>query len=214
MNKESKHENLRDIMPDLLMDMGDIKSAGMGTGLKELLRDVETHLSKDGNSPTDVQKFVSAIFRHVSKDTGIPAKLALGISEDDIEVLYSITSNLYQHAKYIEAENMFRLLIMIDHYEFKHVFGLASCIHAQGDHFTAATIYQMASTLDPTYAWCHFHAAECYLSISDPASACVSLGMAIRSAGDQENFADLKQRCSLAKERLIEKINQSEIEED
>ena len=214
MVKSVKHLSLRDIMPDLLVDMGDVKSADMGTGLKDLLRDVETHLSKDGSSPNDVQKFVSAIFRHVSKDTGIPAKEALGISSKDIEVLYAITNTLYENGKYDEAQKMFRLLIMIDHFEFKFLFGLAACYQAMEKYFIAATTYEMASTLDLKYPWTHFHAAECYMKLKDPVSACVCLGMVVEIVGDRQEFADLKERCSLAKKRLIEKINQIEIAED
>ncbi|MFT4552157.1 MAG: type III secretion system low calcium response chaperone LcrH/SycD [Chlamydiales bacterium] len=214
MGKSTKILSLRDIMPDLLIDMGDVKSADMGTGLKDLLRDVEAHLSQDGNSPSDVQKFVSAIFRHVSKDTGIPAKQALGISSKDIEVLYVIAKTLYDNAKYDEAQKMFRLLIMIDHFDFKFLFGLAACLQEQEKYFIAATTYQMASTLDLKYPWSHFHAAECYMRMGDPVSACVSLGMAVEIAGNHEEYAGLKERCALAKVRLIDKINRNEIAED
>lgn len=214
MVESAKQLSLRDIMPDLLIDMGDIKSADMGTGLKDLLRDVEAHLSQEGGAPSDVQKFVSAIFRHVSKDTGVPAKDALGISSKDIEVLYVITKTLYENAKYDEAQKMFRLLIMIDHFEFKFLFGLAACMQAQEKYFIAATTYQMAATLDLNYPWTHFHAAECYMKMGDPVSACVALGMAAEAVGDQEEYAALKERCRIAKKRLIEKINQNEIEED
>lgn len=167
-------------------------------------------LNLDDFSADDIQKFVFGVLEEVSKDSAIPIKDVYSIPDENLEGLYSAARNLYENARYDEAKELFRLLVMIDQYEKKYVFALAATLQMQHEYFQAATTYTIAATLVSRNPTPHFHAAECYLALNEPASACVSLGLCIRAAGKQPEFQELKERCSLARERLLEHINKVE----
>lgn len=208
MGKQSIGSSLQDIMPDLLLNLEDARDVKSGMGLKDLLKDAEKSLKEEEGGVGDVERFVLSIVRQVSKDTGIPSKDVLGISKQDLEVLYSLAWNLYEHGKYEESFHMFRLMIMMDHFEFKFLFGLAACMHMMEQYFSAATAYMIASTLNPRHVWSHFHAAECYLKLHDPISASVSLGLAIEASQGEKGLDALRERCSIAREKLIRKVRE------
>lgn len=213
MGKREGCLSLQEVMPDLIVNLGDRKDFEGSFVLEELLKDAKKYLSEGNRRVVDVKKFVLAIVKQASKFSRLPVKDALKISDKDIEALYNLTFHLYETAKYKEAANMFRLLVMINHYEFKYVFGLAACLQMQELYSPSAATYTIAATLNPDYAWTHFHAAECYMCLCDPVSAAASLGLAIDASNGQEELSVLKERCILTRKKLIEKINRIYLEE-
>ncbi len=206
MGKKDEKITLQSIMPDLLLDLGTAKDTAAGAGLNHLLRDVEKHLVEAGTSSRDVQKFVLAVLKQVSRDSGIPVKDVFDISREHLNAFYAIASNLYKIGKYKEAANMFQLLIMLNHFDFNYLFGMAACMQMQKQFFRAATTYVLAATLDPSQVWPYFHAAECYMEMGDPTSACASLGLAVEVAGDTAKFSSIKKKCAMARQRLLHKM--------
>ncbi|MBS0654706.1 MAG: SycD/LcrH family type III secretion system chaperone [Verrucomicrobia bacterium] len=137
---------------------------------------------------------------------GIMPKTALQINDDTMEAIYTQGYNLYNMGKYKEASYVFRLLMMLDFSTPKYILGLAACSHRLKDYSNASNLYLLCAALDPTNPLPHFHAADCYLQLSSPSIACISLGMAITAAGDQPQYALIRERASLMKAALDQQL--------
>lgn len=200
-----KKFSTKGIIPGLSFDL-DHSDFDYNKHLKKLIKESKVNTPKNTNSMEDIQKLIYDIADKTTKDSPITPKDALDIPEKQLEGLYALAHNLYESGKYDEAANMFRLLVMVNHFEFKYLFGLAASLQLLKEYFQAATTYMIAATLDTSSPLPHYHAAECYLKLHDPGSACISLGLAIDSASNQEKYALLKERCQLTKERLTKFI--------
>lgn len=124
-------------------------------------------------------------------------KKALNLSDEAVEGMYAQAYRFYEQAKYEDAYEIFRLLVMIDGTEMKYVMGLASCLHMLKEYSAAAQIYTMCSMIDAKDPKPHYHVADCHIKMGDKFSAMVSLEMAINRAGTSE-YAQLKERAALA----------------
>lgn len=193
--------SLQELMPDLLLNLEEGQKLQADTGLKDLFEDASELLG-------DAEDFVLKVVRHLSKDSGVPAKTALSIENNDIENIYAAAAKLYENGSYSSAYNLFRLLVMIDHFDYRFVFGMAACMQTQGDFFQAATTYLFSTSLEPDYAWSFFHAAECYLKINEPGSALICLELCVKACKD-EKFKLLAQRAQASAEKLRQKLEKT-----
>jgi type III secretion system low calcium response chaperone LcrH/SycD len=139
---------------------------------------------------------------------GVMPKHALKLGDDTMEAIYGQAYNLYNQGRYKEASYIFRLLMLLDYMTPKYILGLAACLHRMKDYKNAANIYLLCGTIDVTNPLPHYHAADCYMQLEVPSLALFSLGLAITTAGDQPQFAALKERASLMKEALQKKIKE------
>lgn len=192
--------SLQELMPDLLLDLEEGHKLAASPELQELLEDASAHLG-------DAEDFVLEVLRHLSKDSGVPAKKALDIAQEDVEQIYAAAAKLYENGSYSNAYNLFRLLVMIDHFDERFIFSMAACMQVQGQYFQAATSYLFAASLEPGYPWSYFHAAECYLKLEDPGSALVCLELCSK-ASKEERFKLLAERASLSAEKIRQKMEQ------
>lgn len=144
---------------------------------------------------------------------GIMPKQALQLGDDTMEAIYSQAYTLYNQGRYKEASYIFRMLMLLDYATPKYPMGLAACQHRQKDYKSAANIYLLCGTLEPTNPLPHYHAADCYMQLNYSMMALFSLGLAIKAAGTQPQYAIIKERASLMREALKKQIKE-EIEED
>jgi type III secretion system low calcium response chaperone LcrH/SycD len=144
---------------------------------------------------------------------GIMPKQALQLGDDTMEAIYSQAYTLYNQGRYKEASYIFRLLMLLDYSTPKYPMGLAACLHRQKDYRSAANIYLLCGTLDPKNPLPHYHAADCYMQLNYPMMALFSLGLAIKAADTQPQYAIIKERATLMREALKKQIKQ-EMEED
>ena len=144
---------------------------------------------------------------------GVMPKQALQLGDDTMEAIYSQAYTLYNQGRYKEASYIFRMLMLLDYVTPKYPMGLAACLHRQKDYRAAANIYLLCGTLDPTNPLPHYHAADCYMQLNYPMMALFSLGLAIKAAGTQPQYAIIKERASLMKDALQKQIAE-EIQED
>jgi len=133
---------------------------------------------------------------------GVMPKHALKLGDDTMEAIYGQAYNLYNQGRYKEASFIFRLLMLLDYLTPKYILGLAACLHRQKDYKNAANIYLMCGTLDTKNPLPHYHAADCYMQLNLPGMALFSLGLAIKSAGEQPQYSVIKERSTLMKEAL------------
>ncbi len=142
-------------------------------------------------------------------------KNTLGMSDSTLEGLYGQAFRLYNSGKYKDASHLFRLLIMMDSTEPRYTHGLAACLHMMKDYKSAVHLYTLCCVFEPKNPVPHYHASDCYLQIGDKVSAMVSLEMAIKRAGEKEEFQTLKDRAkmtlkSLEKEMKLKKKKKKE----
>lgn len=142
---------------------------------------------------------------------GIMPKVSLQINDETMEAIYTQAYNLYNQGKYKESSYIFRLLMMLDFSTPKYILGLAACSHRLKDYANAANLYLLCSALDPKNPLPLFHSADCYLQTNLPSVACISLGMAIAAAGDQPQYALIKERASLMKATLDQQLEIGEV---
>lgn len=134
-------------------------------------------------------------------------KDAMGLSDAMVEGIYGQAYRLYNTGKYREASQIFRLLIMLNTVEPKYTMGLAACFHMLKEYKAAADIYALVTVIDPKSPIPFYHASDCFIQMSDPASAIIALEMAIECAGDNPAFKTLKDRASLSLESLKKELD-------
>ena len=186
---------------------------------KELLEQFNAEMSSEGPSKAATKLMIAnnlaagsaaATLKGILSqaiNSGIMPRQALKLSDDTMEAIYGQAYNLYNQGKYKEASYVFRLLMLLDYLTAKYMMGLAACQHRLHDYKQAANTYILCGTLDSKNPLPHYHAADCYLQLQAPLLAIFSLGLAVSAAGDQPQYAIIKERASLMKEALNQQMN-------
>lgn len=139
--------------------------------------------------------------RNILKEAQLP-KDALGLSNKDVNELYTKAYHLYNTGKYSEAIHLFRVLVMGDQSEPKYIMGMAACNHLMKEYKEASRGYTLASLLDPDNPIPYYHLADCSIHLKDPFAAMIFLEMTIKRAGKKEEYKAIKERSILALEGL------------
>ncbi len=137
---------------------------------------------------------------------GVMPKHALHLGDEAMEAIYGQGYNLYNQGRYKEASYIFRLLMLLDYMTPKYALGLAASLHRLKDYNTAANVYLLCGTLDTSNPLPHYHAADCYLQLQLPVMAVFSLDLAISAAGDQPQYAIIKERAMLMRDTLDKQL--------
>ena len=102
---------------------------------------------------------------------GATLKEVKGITNDELEAVYSLGFGYYRTGKFDEAEKLFQFLVLFDHLSSKYWFALGAVQQAQKDYEKAIASYGYSSFLDLENPKPQFHAAECCLALGDKANA-------------------------------------------
>lgn len=133
---------------------------------------------------------------------GMTPKDAVGVKPNVMEGIYAQAYRLYNTGKYIEAVHIFRILILMNPLEPKYLLGLAACFHMLKEYKNAIQTYTMCSLMDTTSPIPHYHSSDCFIQMKDYLSAMVCLQMAIDIAGEQPQYAKIKERAQLSLDSL------------
>lgn len=98
-----------------------------------------------------------------------------GITDAEMEAVYSLGFNFYQTGNIENAEKVFKFLVLFDHFEPKYWIGLGAVLQLKKAFDGAITAYAYASFLDIHDPKPQYHAAECYLAKGDRANALSAL---------------------------------------
>ena len=98
-----------------------------------------------------------------------------GVTNDELEAVYSLAFSYYQTGKYEEAHKLFQFLVLFDHLNAKYWFGLGAAQQALKDFQNAAVSYGYCSFLKLDNPKPQLHAAECFLALGDKRSAASAL---------------------------------------
>ena len=98
-----------------------------------------------------------------------------GISENELEAVYSVGFNFYQTGRLEDAQKIFSFLVMFNHLSPKFWMGLGAVYQVKKEFDQALTAYGYASFLDLTDPRPQFHAAECFWAKGDRTNALSAL---------------------------------------
>ena len=106
---------------------------------------------------------------------GATIKELKGITNDEMEAVYSLAFNYYRTGRYDEAEKLFNFLALFDHLNQKFWVGVGAVRQVKKDFSGAVQAYGYASFLDLSNPKPQLHAAECFLALGDKRNAASSL---------------------------------------
>ena len=108
-------------------------------------------------------------------DEGATMKELKGISNAELEAVYSLAFGYYQTGKYDEASKLFQFLVLFDHLNAKYWMGMGAVQQVKKDYKGAIASYAYASFLDLENPKPQLHAAECYFALGDKTNAMSAL---------------------------------------
>jgi len=118
----------------------------------------------------EAEKKLEQILDHFFSVGGV-FKDAHGITDEEMEAIYSIGYNLYQNGKYDDALNVFKFLCFFDHLEKKYWIGLGAVHQMMGNYEKAIEAYSYAAFLDLEDPRPAIHAADCHLILGNKEAA-------------------------------------------
>ena len=98
-----------------------------------------------------------------------------GVTNAELEAVYSLAFGYYQTGKFNEALKLFQFLVLFDHLNAKFWFGLGAVQQAMKDYQGAVSSYGYCSFLNLENPKPQLHAAECFLALGDKRSAASAL---------------------------------------
>ncbi|MBE6382631.1 MAG: CesD/SycD/LcrH family type III secretion system chaperone [Lentisphaerae bacterium] len=104
-------------------------------------------------------------------DKGSTLKQLRGVTNAELEAVYSLAFGYYQTGKYEEALKLFQFLVLFDHLNKKYWMGLGAVQQVLKDFQNAVVSYGYCSFLDLKNPKPQLHAAECFLAMGDKRSA-------------------------------------------
>ena len=121
----------------------------------------------------DTAKIVEGVKTLVQENATL--KQLKGVSNAELEAVYSLAFGYYRTGKYDEAAKLFQFLVLFDHLNAKFWFGLGAVQQATKDFQGAVTSYGYCSFLNLENPKPQLHAAECFLALGDKRNAASSL---------------------------------------
>lgn len=98
-----------------------------------------------------------------------------GITDAEMEAIYSMGFSFYNTGRYDDAEKVFRFLVLFDHLNAKYWTSLGAVQQVKKLYGDAITSYGYASFLDLDNPKPQYHAAECFLALGDKENALSAL---------------------------------------
>jgi len=98
-----------------------------------------------------------------------------GVTNDELEAVYSLAYGYYQTGKFEEAHKLFQFLVLFDHLNAKFWFGLGAVQQAEKNFKDAVVSYGYCSFLKLDNPKPQLHAAECFLAMGDKRGAASAL---------------------------------------
>ena len=142
---------------------------------------------------------------------GEPMKMLKGVSDEELNAVYSLAYSYYMTGRYDESLKLFKFLVLFDHMSQKYWTGLGSVYQVLKRWDDAISAYAQAMVLDVSRPKPIYYAALCYLAKGEKlhaASSVVAFGLvckgndpetvkyrakieALKSAIGPEAFAEL-----------------------
>lgn len=121
----------------------------------------------------DTEKIVETMKKLVTDKATL--KQIRGISNEELEAVYSLAFSFYNTGRFEEASKLFQFLVLFDHLNQKFWIGLGATQQALKNYQDAVTSYGYASFLKLDNPKPQYHAAECFLALGDKRNAASSI---------------------------------------
>ena len=156
----------------------------------------------------DTEKIAEGVKSLIEK--GSTLKQLKGVSNEELEAVYSLAFGYYRTGKYDEAAKLFQFLVLFDHLNKKYWMGLGAVQQVLKDFQGAIVSYGYSSFLDLKNPKPQFHAAECFLAMGDRRNAASAL-FALEEFCPKDTDIGREYRAKAAK--LREQIGEESFEE-
>ena len=113
------------------------------------------------------------------------------LTPESMEVIYMVAYNQHNAGKYKEAEGIFRLLAMLNHFERKYWKGLGASREALKDYNGALQAYGYLGVMDIEDPYPPFQAAKCFVALGKAAEAESGLRAAVYNSDGKPEHAAL-----------------------
>ena len=107
--------------------------------------------------------------------SGQPLKAAKGISDEELNAVYSLAYSYYSTGKYDDALKLFKFLVMFDHLNAKYWDGLGSVHQVQKNYDDAIAAYAQSVMLDSSNPRPVYYSALCYFAKGEKLHAAASV---------------------------------------
>ena len=121
----------------------------------------------------DTEKIAEGI-RSLVRDKAT-LKQIKGVTNDELEAVYSLAFGYYRTGKYDDALKLFKFLVLFDHLNAKFWLGLGAVQQVVKDFQGAVASYGYCSFLKLDDPRPQLHAAECFLAMGDKRNAASAL---------------------------------------
>ena len=108
-------------------------------------------------------------------ERGATLKQLKGVTNAELEAVYSLAFGYYRTGKFDEALKLFQFLVLFDHLNQKFWMGLGAVQQVLKDYQSAVTSYGYCSFLKLDNPKPQLHAAECFLAMGDKVKAASAL---------------------------------------
>lgn len=126
---------------------------------------------------------------------GFTLRQAKGISEHDMESIYSIGYTFYNNGKYKEAIQIFSFLTLFDHFNKKYWLALGCARQMNKEYDFALRAFMSANMHDINDPIPYVRMAECMIMLEGPESAERALNEAITLFGDKPRYKEDKEQA-------------------
>lgn len=117
------------------------------------------------------------------------------LTPQSMEVIYMVAFNHYNAGKYDDAEKVFQLLSMLNHFEKKYWKGLGASREAQGKFELALQAYGYLGLLDIKDPYPPLHAAKCLLGLNKIKEAESALRAAAHNASSNPEHSAMQEEA-------------------
>ncbi len=121
----------------------------------------------------DASKIAGSVKTLIEKNATL--KQLRGITNEELEAVYSLGFGYYKTGKFEEAHKLFQFLVLFDHLNKKYWFGLGAVQQVMKDYQNAIVSYGYCSFLDLSNPKPQLHVAECFLALGDKRNAASAL---------------------------------------
>jgi len=126
----------------------------------------------------------------------------LGYNEDVMMAQYKQAYDLYQQAQYKDAAACFSYLTTLNPYQYSYWMGLGIAKQCDRLYEEALVSYTAAEAIDPENPLPHLHLSQCYYALQLNEPAIEHLQLAIETAGDKAEHADVRKKAKVILDHL------------
>ena len=147
----------------------------------------------------DVADRIGEVIDQVSSgfcEQGLTMAQILGITEPELEALYTLGSKKYESGEYKAAQDIFMMLCRLDPFAGRNFRALGSALQMEKKYDRALKAYAAAVSLDMDDATASLHAGECLMLLNKMPEARAALeGCLIQAESDPRKYADVRARA-------------------